>query len=109
MELFSQISNHVPILCHQLSSTPRFFTVRDQAPGSTSLPSFVSDAAVFPGSLLGRTSALARSAALQEGLTQQWPNEQCLNVGCTQECLLDPAAAGAPRLRPGASPSQKRV
>ena len=30
----------------------RFFTVRDQAPGSMSLLSFVSDAAVFPGPLL---------------------------------------------------------
>ena len=36
----------------QLLSTPRFFTLRDQAPGSTSLPSFVSDAAVFSGPLL---------------------------------------------------------
>ena len=32
---------------------------------------------------------------LGEGLTEQWPNEQWLNVGCTQECLLDPAAVGA--------------
>ena len=44
------------------------------------------------------------SASLREGLTEQWPNEQWPNVGCTQECFLDPAAAGAPRLRPGASP-----
>ena len=50
--LFSPISNRAPVLCLQLSSTPRFFTVRDQAPGSTSLPSFVSDAAVFPIPLL---------------------------------------------------------
>ena len=50
--LFSPISNREPILCLQLSSTPRFFTVRDQAPGCTSIPSFVSDAAVFPGTTL---------------------------------------------------------
>ena len=50
--LFSPISNWAPLLCLQLSSTPCFFTVCDQAPGSTSLPSFVSDAAVFPGPLL---------------------------------------------------------
>ena len=42
------------------------------------------------------------SAPLWEGLTEQWAN-----VGCAEESLLDPAAAGAPRLRPGASPSQK--
>ena len=52
--LFSLISNPAPVLCLQLSSTPRFFTVHDQAPGSTSLPSFVSDATVFPGPLLLR-------------------------------------------------------
>ena len=38
-----------------------------------------------------------------EGLTEQWPNEQWLSVGCTLERLLDPAAASAPRLQPGAS------
>ena len=50
-----------------------------------------------------RTAALTCSAPLREDLTEQWPN-----VGCTQECLLDPGAAGAPRLRPGASPPQKK-
>ena len=50
--LLSPISNHAPVLSPQLSSTSRFLTVRDQAPGSTSLPSFVSDVAVFPGPLL---------------------------------------------------------
>ena len=50
--LFSQMSNRAPILCLQFSSTPRFLTLRDQAPGSTSLLSFVSDVAVFPGPLL---------------------------------------------------------
>ena len=49
--LFSLFSNHTPILCLQLSSTPCCFTVHDQAPGSTSLLSFFSDAAVFPGPL----------------------------------------------------------
>ena len=50
--LFSWISSRAPVLCLQLSPTPRFFTLRDQAPGSTSLPSFVSDGAVLPGPLL---------------------------------------------------------
>ena len=50
--LFSLISNSAPVLCLQFSSTPHFFTLRDQAPGSTSLQSFVSDAADFPSPLL---------------------------------------------------------
>ena len=96
--LFSRISNRVPVLCLQLSSTPRFFMLQDQAPGSTSLPSFVSDALFSPAPYFQRTEALTHSAPLREGLTQQW-----LNAGCTQERLLDPAAAGALRLWPGAS------
>ena len=45
---------------------------------------------------------------LWEGLTEQWLNEQWPNVGYTHEHLLDPAVAGALRLRPGASlPPQK--
>ena len=50
--LISRISNRAPVFCLQLSSTPHFFTVRDQALDSTSLLSFVSDAALFPGPLL---------------------------------------------------------
>ena len=51
--LFSPISNCVPFL----SSALRFFTVRDQDSGSTSVLSFVSEeanrmAAVFPAPLL---------------------------------------------------------
>ena len=49
--LFSWISSCAPVLCLQLLSPPCFLTLRDQAPGSTSLPSFVSDVAVFPGPL----------------------------------------------------------
>ena len=48
------------------------------------------------------------SAPLWEGLTEQWLNEQWPNVGYTHEHLLDPAVAGALRLRPGASPLQKK-
>ena len=44
------------------------------------------------------------SAPLREGLTEQW-----LNVGCTQQCLLDPAAVGTLRLQPGASPPPKKI
>ena len=50
--LFSTIINCAPVLCLQLPSTPGFFTVRDLVPGSPSLPSPVSDAAVFPDPLL---------------------------------------------------------
>ena len=46
--LFSLISNHSPILCLWLLSTPQFYTVHDQGPGSTSLLSFISDVSVFP-------------------------------------------------------------
>ena len=54
-----------------------------------------------------RAASLTHSAPLREGLTEQWLNEQWPNIGCTQECLLDPAAAGALRLQLGASPPQK--
>ena len=50
--LFSQMSNCAPVLCLKLSSTLCFFTLCDQAPGSTALLSFVSDAAVFPRPLI---------------------------------------------------------
>ena len=52
--LFSPISNCAPVLCLQLLSTPHFYTVRDQAPGSTSLLNFVPDVTVFPDPLLLR-------------------------------------------------------
>ena len=50
--LFSWINNHASIFLLQLSSTPCFFTLCDQVPGSTSLPNFVSDVAIFPSPLL---------------------------------------------------------
>ncbi|VFV22913.1 Hypothetical predicted protein [Lynx pardinus] len=106
--VFSWISNCTPVLRLQLSSTPCFSTLHDQAPGCTSLPTFVSDVAVFPG-LFRRTAALTRSNPLRESLTEQWPNEQWPNVSCTQERLLDPAVAGALRLQPGASPPPKKI
>ena len=56
-----------------------------------------------------RTAALTRSGRLREGLTEQWPNEQWTNVSCTQERLLDPAVASAPRPRPGASRPRKSL
>ena len=46
---------------------------------------------------------MTHSAPLWEGLTEQWPN-----VGCTQEHLLDPDAARALTLGPGASLPQKK-
>ena len=101
--LFSPISNRASVLCLQLLSTPRFFTVRDQVPGSTSLPSFVSDVAVFSGPLLLKECGFDPSRPSAEGLTEQW-----LNAGRTQESSQGPAAAGVPRLWPGASPPQKK-
>ena len=53
------------------------------------------------------TEASTRSTPLQEGLTEQWPNEQWLNIGCTRVRPLHPVVVGDPRLRPGARPSQK--
>ena len=50
--MISLIINRAHVLCLQLLFTPRFFTVHDQALGSISLPSFVSDVAVFSGPLL---------------------------------------------------------
>ena len=53
-------------------------------------------------------AALTCSTPLREGLTEQWPNEQWPNVSCTHEHQLNPAAARAPRLRPGASLPPKK-
>ena len=101
--LFYLISNHAPVLCLQLLSTPCFYTVCDQAPGCTSLLSFVSDVAVFCGPLLLRDCGFDLFCPSAEGLTEQWPN-----ASCTQESLWDRAAADAWRLRPGASLPQKK-
>ena len=81
------------------------FHLCDQASGSTSLQSFVSDAAVFPSPLLlkdcgfdpFRPSAKGSHRAMVE-----WAMAECrLHPGM-------PAAAGTPRLWPGASPPQKK-
>ena len=101
--LFSPNSNCAAVLCLQLLSTPCFFTVHDQGPGSTCLPCFVSDMAVFPGLLFLRDCGLDPFHPSAESLTEQWPN-----AGCTQESSWDGAAAEAQRLRPGASPPQKK-
>ena len=62
-----------------------------------------------PTPFFRRTAALTGSGPLQEGLTEQWLNEQWPDVGCTQKCPLDLAVAGALRLRPGASPPPKKM
>ena len=72
--LFSPISNHAPVLCLQLLSTPLFYAVCDQAPGGTSLLSFVSDVAVFPNSLLLRDCSFDLFPLTAEGLIEQWPH-----------------------------------
>ena len=101
--LSSLIRDHAPVLCLRLPSTPRFYTVRDPAAGSTSLLSFISDAAVFPDPLLLRDCGFDLFCPSEEGLTEHWPG-----AGCTQERLRDRAAAGAQRLRPVASLPQKK-
>ena len=63
--------------------------------------------AVFWGLLLPKDCGFDALRPLWEGLTEQWLHKQWLNVGCTQECPLDPAVAGAPNLQPGASSSQQ--
>ena len=101
--LFFLISNHAPVLGLQLSSTPHFYTVCEQAPGSTSLLSFVSDMAILPGPLLLRDCGFDPFCPYVEGLTEQWPGA-CL----TQENLRDHVVADAQRLWPAASPPQKK-
>ena len=104
--LFSQISNRAPVLCLQLLSTLRFYTVCDQAirlPCGISFLSFISDMAIFPNPLLLRDCSLTHFARLQEGLTEQWRG-----AGCTQERSQDCSVADAQRLQLGASPPQKK-
>ena len=105
--LFSWISNSAPVLCLQLSSTPRFFTLCDQAVrllGSACLLSFISDAAVFPDPSLLRDCGLGplRSPGGGSHQAMAW------SPSCTQECLGDHATADAQRLRLGASPPWKK-
>ena len=104
--LFSPISNRAPVLCLHLSSTPCFSTLRDQAPGSACVPNFVSDVAVFP--FLLKDCGFDPFCPSVGGSHEQWPNEQGLNIECTQECPLDPVVAGALRLWPGASLPQEK-
>ena len=107
--LFSQISNRPPVLCFQLSSTPAF-SLSVTRPQAVPLSQVLSQMWLFsPAPYFRRTAALTHSAPLWEGLTEQWPNEQGPNVGCTQECPLDPAVAHAQRLWPGASPPPKKI
>ena len=102
--LFSPISSGAPILCLRLPSTPHLYTVRDQAPGSTSLLSFISDVAVFLNPLFLRDCGFDPFCPSVDGLTEQWPG-----ASCTQENSQDCAAADAQRLWPGASLPQKKL
>ena len=101
--LFSLISNHAPVLCLWLPSTPCFYTVRDQAPGRTSLLSFVSDAAVSPGPLLLRDCGFYPFCPSPEGLTEHW-----LGAGGTQEHLWDRVAVNA-KSAAGCQPTPEKV
>ena len=100
--LFSLISNHSPILCLWLLSTPQFYTVHDQGPGSTSLLNFISDSAVFLDPLILRACFFDPFCPSWEGLT-----EQRTGASCTQKRSWDCAAANAQRLWLGASLLQK--
>ena len=89
-------SNRAPVLCLQLPSTPCFYTVHDQAPGNTSLLSFVSDAAVFPRPLLLRDCGfdpLGRSAGgSHQAMARCWPHPGTFaGPGC---CQCPETAAG---------------
>ena len=80
------------------------FSLSVTSPQAVPLSQVLSQMRPFsPAPYFGRIAALTCSAPLWEGLTEQWPN-----VSCTQERLLDPAAAGTPRLWPGASPPQEK-
>ncbi|VFV36159.1 Hypothetical predicted protein [Lynx pardinus] len=80
---------------HPLPAVPLSVTRPQAVPLSRVLPQM---RLFSPAPYFRRTAALTRSAPLREGLTEQWPNEQWPNISCTQEHLLDPAAAGTPRL-----------
>ena len=101
--LFSLISSHAPILCLRLPSTPRFYKIRDQAPGSTSLLSFVSDAAVFPDPLFLKDCGFDLICPSGGGSHRAM-------AGCRPlpGMLAGCAAADAQRPRPGASPPRKK-
>ena len=101
--LFSLISNRSPVLCLQLSFTPHFYAVPDEAPGSTSLLSFVSDVAAFSSLPLLRDCGFDLFRPFVEGLTEQWPG-----AGHTQEHLWDHAAANPRDCGQVSAPPQKK-
>ena len=77
----SQISNPTIIPFLWLPSTPRFYTIRKQAPGRTSLLSFISDVAVFPDPLFLRDCSFDTFCASEGGSPEQWPGAgRTLNV-----------------------------
>ena len=101
--LFSLISSQAPILCLRLPSTPRFYTVRDQAPRSTSLLSFVSDAAVFPDPLFLRDCGFDLICPSAGG-----SHRAMARCRPHRGMFAGRAAVDAQRLRPGASPPRKK-
>ena len=100
--LFSRISHGTPIVCLWLPSASRFYTVCDQAPGSTSHLSFISDAAVFPDLLLLRDRGSDLLRLLREGLSEQWPGAGRVQER-SQTCCCRCGDCG-----PGASASQRK-
>ena len=99
--LFSRISNHPPVLCLRLPSTPRFYTVCDQAPGSTSLLSFVSDAAVFPDPLFLRDCGFDLICPFAGGSHRAMAGCRPLPGMLVAVLLLTPRDCGRVPARPG--------
>ena len=67
------------------------FSLSVTKPQAVPLSHLLSQMRLFsPAPYFRRTAALTRSTPLREGLTEQWPNEQWPNIGCTQERLMDP-------------------
>ena len=81
--LFSLISNCASVFPLQLLSTPHFHTVRDQAPSSTSLLSFVADAAAFPSPPLLRDCGFDPLCPSADGLTKQ-----CLGLAAPRNACM---------------------
>ena len=98
--VFFPISNCTPVLCVQLPSTPCFYTIHDQAPGSTSLLSFVSDVAVFADPLPLRDCGFDPFRPSAEGLTEQWPGASRTRNVCRTVLLPMPRDCGWLPARP---------
>ncbi|XP_042814626.1 keratin-associated protein 10-7-like isoform X2 [Panthera tigris] len=101
--LFSPVSNCTSILCLRLPFTPCFYTVCDQAPGSTSLLSSVSDAAVFPD------PSLLRDCGFDPSCSSAGGSHRAL-AGCRPHpgSFTGPGCCRCPETATGCQPPQKK-